>query len=327
MKLIDFNDVPAPLQPAVAQVRHLLGCYLRYFVGRPRGAADLLLFHEIVQRLEVLERQLQDHAPLREAVGLRLGLLRKELTECEDAHKRPTPAADKVGLLAARANQQFAFYTRLFAARARLSRRPLLAERLIRNLTAILDEMRALDVAELPTADEHLRNIDLVTRELERLREEAEAISKERQETIRDELIRQLGSDANLELVEGRKQIEGKDRQLVDLEGLAGICDRLGELTYQMATVAEETDDSINLANLRLASRTLAKYEAEYVEISELRKTFISIATLVASEHALRSQLQLVDAPEEARKLALERLDALLADPVVRKLAAEPMIN
>ncbi len=324
---IALDDVPAVYQPAVAQVKHLLGCYLRYFVGRPRAGADLLHFHEIVNRFDAHVKRVADNPMLRDALTMRLDLLRIELKECEAVLAGPMSTPDRVGYLAARANQQFQLYNRHFSSRARLSRRPQLSARLVANLKTILTEMRTIDLAELPNTADHVKNIDMVTKELERQQGEEAAILEERETKIREELVRQLGADANAEFIEYRKKFENKDRQTVDLEILAGICDRLGEIAYQMGAIAEETDDSINLANLRLVTRNLAAYEGEFVQVAELRKKFVSIAGLVTSEQSLRAQLAVADATDEERKQALERLDALLADPLVKRVATAPTTN
>jgi hypothetical protein len=322
--MIALDDTPPAAQPALAQIRHLLGSHLRHIAGRPRPTVDLMHLHEIVDRLDALARRVASVPALKDALAARLGLLRPEVEACTEARLAPLSHAQRADVLAARTNQQFLLYRRLFAGRTRLTRRPELLQRIFINLQMILHEMGHVDSAQLPAPGDHRANIELVTRELERLTEEGSHIVTERKHATRDELIRQLGADVNAELVEYRRAVEHKDRELVDLEVLAGICDRLGDLAHQMLGLADRTKDTVHLANLRLASRSLAIYEYEYLQVSEAKHHHISLARIVTSEPVLRSQLMVADVSEDDRQLAIARLQALLADPVVRKIAAGP---
>lgn len=329
---IALDDVPPAHQIALAQVKHLLGSHVRHFAGKPRAVADLMHFHEIVDRLTALEAKVTDVPVLRDAIADRLALLRPELDACTEARVQTftLPATELVNLLATRANAQFALYQRHFAGRARLSRRPMLAQRLFINLKMIHHEMEHVDPSQLPNPGDLERNRELVAKEIDQLAMEGAYIVDERKKAVRDELVRQIGSDATAELVEYRKRFDGKDRSVppteADLEALAGICDRLGELVYEMATLAEPDRkhpevDTINLANLRLASRNLVAYEATYFELAEARKQLVTIANLVTSEVTLRAQLLAAECTQAEREQAIARLEAFLADPVVQKLA------
>lgn len=311
-----YDDVDAAGQPLLAQARHLLGCYARYFANRPHLACDRLHFHELVHRFDALVRAASDVPTLRAALAAERDALHRELADIEAAHAMATAPAAQVGFLAARANQQFQLYDRHFAGWPRVTRRPLLVKRMVANLTAIAAEMRA--VAEVHENADNTTNIGLVEKQAERARDEDVEIEKERAPLPRVEVIRLLGGHLNAELIAYRS----KKQRGIDLETLAGVCDRVGEYAYQMLEITAETEDSVNMANLRLASRTLDTVEAEY-EAQRARQLFLTVAQLVDSAPSLRTQLVCAEASDERRREALAKLDAVLEDPLVRQLVVD----
>lgn len=290
----------------VAQVKHLEGCYLRYFAGRQHATCDLLHLHEIVERLEAIAPHVD--------VADWIRRLRQEMVEIELALKLEYPPDQSAGYLALRANQQFQLYARHMAQRPRFTRRPRLVARITANLTSILAAMRAL--AQTFENADNARNIGLVERELANLETEVRECEKARSAAPRSEVIRLLGAQTNQELVEARKKPDK------ELDELAGMCDRVGELAYQMLQITDETDDTINLANLRLASRALEQLEAEHATMHASGRS-VSVAQLVASAPSLRAQLTCADTTEALRQQALERLETFLADPLVRQLVVD----
>ena len=326
---IALDEVPAAFHPHVAQIRHLLGCYLRYFVGRPRPACDRLHLREIVDRLAVLERETREVARIHDGVKTRLEVLRGELAQVEDALGRDHTPAERASYLAARANQQFLLWERLFTNRSRATRRAALGERLVANLAEIQAQMRAVDTKALPHSAQHETNLVLVTTELERIRGEIHTNAVERAKTTPEELVRMFGAAANQEIADYRKHAEGRERNAVDLDLLSGMCDRLGELGYQMATVPEIADDSVNRANLKLVARSLDQLETEFGAVAASKGRILTVAQFLETALSLRTQLLCADASDEDRARAVERLDALVADPLVRRLAGttEPPLN
>lgn len=325
---IALDDVPVALQPALAQVKNLLGMHARHFAGRPRAVVDLMLFHEIVDRLEELEKKAGGAPALRDAVANRLALLREELSACTEARARSFGLApsDIIDLLATRANDQFAVYRVHFAGRARITRRPMLAQRVLINLKMIHHELEHVDASTLANRDTHEANKALVLKQAEQVEGEGALIIDERRKAPRDELVRALGADANAEMIEYRKRFGTRDAAVPPSDGevdaLAGICDRLGELVYEMASLALRfRGDTILEANLKLASRNLVAYETRYMEVAEARRRLVTIANLVTSEGTLRSQLLAAEATPEERERAIARLDELLADPLIKRLA------
>lgn len=298
-----------------AQVTHLEGCYLRYFSGRPHPTCDLLYLHEIVERLEAIVQKVTDFPAIHDPLAERLCQLRQEAVEIELALRLEYPPEANVGYLAARSNQQIQLYIRHLAHRPRFTRRPRLVARIAANLTSILAAMRALEQGF--KSDDNTRNIGVVERELANAEAEALEIEKERSTSSRSELIRLLGAQTNQELIEARKK-----RPTMELDDLAGICDRVGELAYQMLQLADETDDTINLANLRLASRAIEELEADHAKLHE-KTLFVSVAQVVASAPSLRAQLTCAETTEALRQEALGRLEAFLADPLVRQLVVD----
>lgn len=312
---ISFDAAPPEAQVHVAQVRHLLGCYLRYFQSRPQLAFDRLHLHELVNRLDEIARTSEAVPAIRDALAPHRKVLRDELDEVEAAHTLPMEPATRVGFLAALANQQFLIYDRHFAGLPRVTRRPLLVKRLLANLTNIASGMRA--IAAVHDNTDNNANIVLVETLEARVREEDVAIAKERESLPRNEMIRLLGQHVTGELFNYKKK-----KPTAELETVAGTCDRVGELAYQMVGIASETDDSVNLANLRLASRALDGLETDYARM-RANQTFISVAQLVGNAASLRAQLDYAETTDARRQQALAHLDAFLEDPLVRQLVVD----
>lgn len=285
---------------------HLFALYRRTIANRPRVAYDCGLLREIVQRLEELAPGEPD---------ARLATVRADLASSEAVLAMSLPPAELIGVLAARANQQFAAYSRHFAGRSRVTRRPALVARLEANLSAVLADMRTL--AQTHQDPNLTANIALVEARLAQTTGERQAIAAERAAGSRDDLIRLLGADLNTELVTYRKQ-----RAQLGTDGLAAVCDRLGELATQMYEIARETDDTIILATLRLATRELGALEAEYAAASAPTR-HLSVADLATHGPAWRAQLACAVASDERRREAIARLDAVLEDPLVRQLVVD----
>jgi hypothetical protein len=237
----------------------------------PCAEADLFHLRELIDRLRAHIKRVKSVPALHDAARRRMKLLEAELRQCKTAYLEPAEPHERVTQLAARANEQFRIYRVMFAGRQRLSRRPGLSERLFGNLVGVLDEMKAVDESKLSSAASNQSNIELVTKQLEQIRHEGMQIASSRHYGTREELVRQLGADANAEAREYKKNVHGKEPAAVDLEILGGICDRLGDVVAQMAVVAEQGEDSVNLANLRLATKNLVAYEDLYLRLADAR--------------------------------------------------------
>ena len=268
--MLALDDLTSPHHATLAQVQHLLGAHRRHLAGHPRAIADGLQLYEIIERLQALAARADDVPALRDAIAERLVLLRAELHDCVHARMQPLPPSKAFDCLGVRANQQFALYRRMFAGRSRLSRRPALAQRVFVNLSMIQWELRALDATQLPDAGAHARAVELIDKQIEQLREEGRQIVSARSRAPREQLIRQLGADASLEIA-GYRKLVGDAPASADVDALGAICDRLGELMFQMATLADQTDDSINAANLRHTARTLVAYELAHARLADAR--------------------------------------------------------
>ncbi len=179
--------------------------------------------------------------------------------------------------------------------------------------------MRVVDeVVGPPHQDVNLTsNIALVASRYAQAVDERQAIASERAACSRDDLIRLLGADLNAELVAHRKQ-----RPQITPANLAGVCDRVGELASQLQDLIAETDDTIILATLRLATRELVTLEADYAAATATDR-HLTIAEVAAHGPAWRAQLACATATDERRREAIARLDALLEDPLVRQLVVD----
>lgn len=298
------SDVEA--RAHVALIKHALGSFQRHFAGRPHEACDQAHLRELIQRL---------------GPGQRQDLLTRLLQEMEAAEpSSPTERANHLALLA---NQQFSLYTRHIAGQPRASRRLALVERIVSNLRGIADELRSLALS--PKA---ARNLELIERQRARFEADAAEIASEREATSPSQLVRLLAAAANVEIAAYQRDFEGRDRDLVDLDRLAGMCDRMGEVVYQMVEVlpalTEEQDLALATDNVTIASAHLDRFEVEHNAIAERRKQFITLAHVVESATALRGELLAADASEQVRLEAVARLDALMSDPVVREIIERP---
>src|SRR5688500_122054 len=151
---------------------------------------------------------------------------------------------------------------------------------------------------------------------LGRFTDESKKIEAERDVT-RNELIRRLGSNMTTELVAYRKV-----KDTVEVEALAGYCDRIGELHYQMLELTSETDDSVNMSNLRLSTRALDGLETAYEALLNKPST-VNVAQVGESGPSLRAAIACTDVSEDRKREALGKLDAFLQDPLVRQLVVD----
>lgn len=313
---IALVDVPAALRPQVAQVKHLLGSFGRQFAGRPHAACDRRLLAELVERLERAAGDISSLPAIHQAVLARLDVLRG-LARDIAAIERP-PAAELSGHLASRANQQFALFKRLVVGRPH--RRRAVVERICDNLAEIEREMIALADGPLPNPAQHAANLSLVQRELGRAQAELQDATLDHARLAPDEQLQLYAAAASAEREDYRTQFTGRDRSTVDVDLLAGICDRVGELALQIARLPASVTGEV----LAQVCANLDAFEVEYNILAEQRKRHVSFAHVAASAPALRLQLLAADAPESVRRIAVAQLDALLADPLVGELVAAP---
>src|SRR5216110_3384454 len=203
--MVALEEIPPTLQPALPQIRHVCGCYLRHCAGRPRASSDLLHLGELIDRLDDLAPRIAGLAIVRDALVSQLALLRPELAACIAARQAPQSPAQRAHGLAVLTNQQFLLYRRLFAGRARLTRRRDVLHRLHMNLTVIRHEMGHFDGAELPSATDHAANVELIAKEIARLENEDAQLFTVQRRPRREELIRQFGVDVNAEILAYRR--------------------------------------------------------------------------------------------------------------------------
>jgi hypothetical protein len=272
--MLAIDDVPDSHAHVLALGRHLVAAYTRHLEGRPRLAIDLLHFHDIVDRLAELRVRATDVVDrVASEIEDRLGPLRFELDNCRQARLRPASLEERIVQISARANQQLMLYRQLFANRSRLTRRPELVTRLYVNLCMARDELHALDLTGLPetTIAEHAGMTDQIDKQLEQLRVEGRAIITMRRRASRDDLIKQLGLDAQAEAKLFDKYTAGA--RPVDPTVLGALCDRVGELALQMTLLADEDGDGIadaaNRDNLEAIARSLIAYEEAYRDLRE----------------------------------------------------------
>ncbi|MGE0398145.1 MAG: hypothetical protein AB7T06_15695 [Kofleriaceae bacterium] len=307
-----LGDIPAELRPHVALIKHLINSFARHIGGRPHGACDRLHLQEIIERLQELSLRVTS-LPLADAVRMRLDMLRTLAREIETFEK-PSPA-EYAAHLAARANQQFTLFKRLVVGRTLV--RPALVARIAANLETVERELEAIPSASIPNPDYHATNLKLVKRELAKV---VEVRDNPERELPAAERARLLATAAMAEREDYRTSFAGRDRATVDLDRLGQICDRLGEIAFQVVALPPEVAGELT----QQLAENLDAYEVEFNLCADHRKRFITLSHVVRSADSLRAQLLAADAPEAVRKQAVASLDALLADTLVREVTGTP---
>jgi len=308
---IALVDVPVALRPHVAQVKHLLGCFARNFSGRPHAASDRRLLGELITRLEHIAAHVTELPAIGSAVAQRLDMLRSLAREIETVER--APPAEYAGHLASRANQQFLLFKRLVVRPDTSPPCPRRAHRRQPRGARARDESgRGVGSPSGAARSQP----DAGDRELARARAELQDPAMETTNLPATEQLRLFAAAANAEREDYRASFMGRDRNTVDVEQLAGICDRVGELAYQIANLPGE-----------LAAETLQQVSANLGRVRgrvQHARRAAEAGPLVRPRR--RQRRRAADAAdgrgcaEAVRRQAVAQLDALLSDPLVSEL-------
>jgi hypothetical protein len=254
--------------------------YHRHFAGKSRPTRDIERMKEMIAELDTIGSDMDDlleaHPDLEsvkqdlQAVDANLKMYREELQRIVEA--RVSGSRDeRASVLASAANDQFQIYAALFAGKSRLTRRPGLLERMIRNLELVLSGMRELN-AKGYRSDTNARNIRIVQDNLKMYKDELAQIKAARAAADVDTLVGNLGGAANEIMEQYRVNFAGQARATRDLGMLSALCDSLYEIALQMRVIEEEhPGNEVNARNLHIVMDNLILYNAEYRRIEEAK--------------------------------------------------------
>jgi len=253
--------------------------YHRQFSGKSRNTRDLGLITEMIEDLEAVEESMKELSPeltgqpgIQEDLNLvaeNLKMYRAERAEIIEARAMGTDD-EQASALAEVANAQFNLYEGHFAGKSRATRRPELLQRMIDNLTETLERMKALRAKGL-RVEYNEKNIEIVEQSLGTYRSELTEIRKARQTTKIADLQGMLGGAANEVFEAYRKAFAGQDRRTRDLDLLTTICDQLGEIGKQMASLGAFEPTDQNTKNLQIVTDQRVLFEREYTMIEEAK--------------------------------------------------------
>lgn len=266
--------------PLAQTANFVMARYRRHFAGKSRSTRDLGLLEEMIEDLASISTQMSaiiaknGAAPFRrdlDAVTQALNMYRSERDEVARAHGAGS-LEEQSGSLASIANSQFDIYRDHFAGKGRTSRRVELIERMIRNLERV--KTRMLDLTrEESVAQVNKDNIAVIDGNLDTYRKEVEEIRKAKESASVDDLAGSLGGAANEVFDEYRNRYAGKDRRTVDRDRLSVMCDLLGEIERQMATLARGVKHEVNAKNLEIVRGQLSSFELEWDQVDQSQRS------------------------------------------------------
>lgn len=253
--------------------------YQRHFAGRGRNTRDLGLLAEMIDDLTGIQEQMEELIPrfkqgsaahqdlqiVRENLKMYLSE-RGEIVEARNAGTQ----AEQASTLAEVANLQFALYQDHFANKSRLTRRPGLLQRVIDNLSQVLDRMNNLKRQGLSEGNND-RNIGIVEGAIRQYESELVEIRKVREATALVDIMGNLGDAANQVMEEYGRHFEGKDRRTrgPELDRLSRMCDQLGEISRQMSDLDMVEANDMNRQNLGIVMNNRSMLEREWTLITE----------------------------------------------------------
>jgi hypothetical protein len=256
----------------------IFGRYARHFAGKDRTTRDLAFLGELVDDLKQIEKRMtqlleehhvQEFTRDREVVVQNLVQYQKEIGLIENAQKSGTPE-ERASVLASLANSQFNVYQTHFAGEPRVSRRPALLMRIIASLKSIRERMIGFRDGGLDLEFNN-KNIGIVDGRLETYEKELVEIRKVRQSTQMVDIMGELGNAANKLFDQYRSAFADKARSAVDLDLLAALCDKLGEIRRQMTDLQRAEDNEMNNKNLDIVTEQLVMFEGEFEAVTQAK--------------------------------------------------------
>ncbi len=252
--------------------------YRHHFAGHSRGSRDLGLLGEMIADLQDVKLEMSELAPTftndeltqaRDALTQNLSLYQQERQAIAEA-RGAGELSEQSDRLAELANAQFTLYQNHFANKSRLSRRPMLLDRIVEQLVLIQDRMKALSTQGLH-ADSNRKNIEIVQGRIAAYRKELEAINTARAQTDFASLVNALGGAANDVFKTYREHFAGQDRKSRSLPLMVQLLDALWDIARQMDDLDQVRRDAVNHRNLQIVLDHLRMYDREHQAIAEVQ--------------------------------------------------------
>lgn len=250
------------------------GRYRRHFAGQSRSTRDQGLLNELIADAERHRALLEgiggeDVKDTVESLRSSAELYRSELEQVVRA-LNDSPVEQRGGALAQAANGQFSIYRDRFVEHPRLSRRPVVLERVIHNLESLVSQMRAIQDEE-GVGDAHERNIELVDDRLRFYRGELASIRDSKSVSSVADLVTSLAEAANAVFQRYGTEFAGQDRRTRDPEMLCSMIEELYDVGRQMEDLQRFAQLPANGTNLRLVLDALRLYDHEYEHVVRAR--------------------------------------------------------
>lgn len=281
------DAIAVPFALAASRLRNWtdlsMSRYQRSFAGKDRRTRDLSMLEEILDDLKAIRTAtaaIHEQAPAQrldetlQRIDRVLPLYSGEVEQIRAA-RRTGSLMDQGSRLATLANDQFARYTRLFAAQSRLSRHPRTLERILVALEEIRRSMQSLKLSGFVNTSND-RNIVLVDERLRAFRKELTAIREAQHKSPIADRISSLAAAANQIFNEYRDQFSGKPRSEANPDVLDQLFERLWPVAREMDQIDDtgsttDQEDTANERNLRIVVDNLVLYAREYDAVRQAR--------------------------------------------------------
>lgn len=256
--------------------------YVRHFAGQSRDTRDPDLLDEMIEELVRLDKEMgdlisktsgdavNDFRNDQNTVRQNLDMYRQEREQIVKIQSSGSPEA-QAERAATLANNQFELYRQNFAGHSRVSRRPQLLQRMIKNLERTQGIMEKVQKSGF-APDFNAGNLDIVKQNLDMYRSELAEIRKAKEQNKPEDIAGELGDAANKLFAEYREGFAGKNRTQVDQKLLSSICDRLYEVFRQMRDLVRLGAGEMNTKNLEIVTDQLSLFTREYDAVGEAQK-------------------------------------------------------
>jgi hypothetical protein len=249
-------------RPEVGEIHQLgiavdraMATWRRHFAGRDRRTRDLVRLDDLLASLgravprltELAETHPEVKKENLESLAGQLEVFKDERDEIVKLRKAAEPAT-RAAMLLAEAQSTLDRYRVLGALRATKAQ-----------------------IIELDLGDSQTENLNVLTQHITAWETERPLIAKAREEIQARDLTNQLGLVANKLFQIYQQQFAGQDRATRNLQLLSDVCDRLGDVSDQMAAHDLTSAEKINRKNTPLVEDRVRRYETEWIEIAKVK--------------------------------------------------------
>ncbi|MBL8784317.1 MAG: hypothetical protein JNJ59_05395 [Deltaproteobacteria bacterium] len=267
-------------RPEVGEIHQLgiavdraMATWRRHFAGRDRRTRDLVRLDDLLASLgravprltELAETHPEVKKENLESLAGQLEVFKDERDEIVKLRKAAEPAT-RAAMLLAEAQSTLDRYRVHFAGQPRATCSLALLDRLLGALRATKAQ-----IIELDLGDSQTENLNVLTQHITAWETERPLIAKAREEIQARDLTNQLGLVANKLFQIYQQQFAGQDRATRNLQLLSDVCDRLGDVSDQMAAHDLTSAEKINRKNTPLVEDRVRRYETEWIEIAKVK--------------------------------------------------------